>query len=134
MYSVPKPIKLDIVTAIIATADFVGAVLHLSVTNFTPNQNTVLADFTEATFTGYAPSSAVVWGAPFLDAAGDAVSVGSAKTFVQTGVGVVNIVYTWYLETALGAYLCGGALDTPVNFAAMGDGVTLVPTFKFTGN
>lgn len=134
MYSIPKAIKLDIVTGVIALADFVGAILHLSTTNFTPNQNTVLADFTEATFTGYAASSAVTWGAAHLEPNGNAVSVGSAKTFTQTGTTITEIVYSWYLVTALGAYLLGGAFDTPLNFNQVGAGVTVVPTFEFAGN
>lgn len=134
MLSFPKLQLLDMCDAMVATTPFVGAVLHLSTTNFTPGKNTILADFTEATFTGYAASSAIVWGASHLDVNDNAVSVGSAKTFLQTGDTVTNIVFTWFVTTALGAYLMGGAFDTPLNFAEAGDGVTVIPTYLQSGS
>jgi len=134
MYSVPKPQKVNIVNAIVAMTQFVGAILHLSTTDIIPDQDTELADFTECDFTGYAASSAIVWGSAYLDATGNGTSAGTAKTFVATGSTITNIAYTYYVTTALGAYLFGGRLLVPVNFAEAGDGVTLLPTFVFQGS
>lgn len=80
--------------------------------NYTPSVASVLADFDEADFTGYAPVAIDDTALPVVrvDAVGNVYAVDPVvKSFAQTGTGTVNTVYGWFIY--------GGASGTRVSFA-----------------
>lgn len=114
----PKTEKLALVNAKVALASFVGAKLHLFSNNFSPSEDSILADFTEVAYTGYAAQT-VTWSAAFYDQNGEPVSSGGALLFIQTAVTVTGIAYGAYLTDTAGAVLLGaGRLDNaPFGFS-----------------
>lgn len=108
-------------TAKIAIAAYVGAKLHLYKNDFTPSHLSVLADFIEADFGGYA-AAVVTWSAVFLDQNGVPVSTIGEILFAMTGA-PTNLVYGCYLTDAAGTGLLWSTRfdTTPVNFAVAPD-------------
>jgi hypothetical protein len=86
--------------------------------NIVPTPSNVLADFTEADFTGYAQQS-ITWGAVGVDQSGIPVGPGTV-TFTQTAVTVSEIVYGMFIVDSTGAIVGAALFDTPVNFGAVG--------------
>jgi hypothetical protein len=83
-----------------------GAKIGLATARITPGVNLVLGDLTLPTYTGYASSSAVTWGAAAQDDTGNPYTVGGAKTFTPSD----DVV-----EDAINAVFC-----------VAGDGTTLL--------
>lgn len=122
----PKAEKLALVNAKVLLASFVGAKLHLYSNNYVPTPDSVLADFTECIFTGYAAKT-VTWSPAFYDQNGIAVSSGGALLFIQSAATVGDSAWGAYLTDTAGATLLGSArLDAPpYNFAAANDALEL---------
>jgi hypothetical protein len=71
--------------------------VHLFKNNFTPDPGSVLADFTEATFTGYAAVQSIAkFGTPYKVIDGEYQTDSSAFNFACSG-GSSQTVYGWYL-------------------------------------
>jgi hypothetical protein len=132
MVVVPATIDKDILAlAIAATAILDGAKVALFQNNLNPDKDTQLADITPADFTGYATSSAVVWGTPGFNLAGDAVVAAGSKQF-QAGspATVANVIYGWYLVDTTGLILLASdRFPAPVNVSAPLQLVDVVATF-----
>jgi hypothetical protein len=94
--------------------------------NFTPNKSSLLADFTECDFTGYADVDIADWNDPYVDDEGSVSIVAPIATFAATGSAVTNLAYGWYYVTTGGALVMGERFDEPVNFAASGNTLNLV--------
>ena len=107
-------------------------VVRLFVNDIQPGQNSVLADFVEATFGGYAASAAVVWSDPYSLPDGSAVVDGGGFTVVCTGTPVDETIYGYYLtKSGVGGALVEAVrLATPIPIGQVGDGGTIVPQAK----
>src|SRR6185503_17176352 len=93
----------------------------------TPSENLELADLTVATFNGYALSSAVVWGTPFINEDNLPQVLGDITQFTAGSGSPSNmpeVVQGWYLVDAAGTGLLAAELfDEPVEIAAEGEAV-----------
>lgn len=110
---------------IAASAPFNGAIVHLYMNNVSPVKNQGVTQFTEATFTGYAASSALVFGTVLVDVNGVAVLQGGQKEFVASGSTIGNNIYGAYVTDSTGATLLDAwrFADAPLVIANSGDGV-----------
>lgn len=124
--AIPRAQDLADLTAKILLADYVGAKLHLYSNDFTPSVDTILADFTECIYTGYA-AIAVTWSAPFYDQNNIPVSSIGELLFVQTGIVATDNCFGVFLTNAAGAKLLWSArLDAPpFNFNRNGDALPI---------
>ncbi len=107
-----------------------GATLSLFQNNITPTPATALADFVEATFTGYSRKTGIVSFVTYNDSGtGDQIVNGTVlQLFAATGTPTPQTVYGWYLQdSALAVLLCWGLLDTPYAFNASGDKLEVYP-------
>lgn len=92
-------------------------------TNVAPIQPAdTIADITEATYAGYARSSAVTFGTPHLDSEGNAVAVALPKEFKPNANGAEVVVTQIALVDAAGTGLLRTAvLDEPITFSTTMD-------------
>jgi hypothetical protein len=90
------------------------------------------ADFTLATFDGYAASGNITWGTAVLLADGNWWLVGDAKAFVMTGLTTQETIlgYFGYLTGSPNVVRFAELFDTPDPFTQIGDSVTVVPKFR----
>lgn len=106
--------------------------LHLYVNNVAPNEDTVVADLTQATFAGYAAVAALAFGTCYIDADGNFKLSAPSEQFTATGIGVLETVYGYYLTDAAGTVLHGAnLLDTPVPITQIGDGLIVQPDITY---
>lgn len=93
----------------------------------------VLADFTAADFTGYAPILAQTWGAPFIDADANLQLNSPVQQFVCTGTGVFDPVIGYYVwrEGTPDVLLFADRFSTPISLALLGDGVAFTISMEF---
>jgi hypothetical protein len=123
----------NIVEELVRLTTAVGAVpllaptFHLFENNFTPTPTSLLADYVEATFSGYA-AVATAFGTPGLDP--NNIPVAPAPvTYITTGV-TPGVAYGIYILDSTGALVAGSRFDgAPFNFAVAGD--QLVGTVLF---
>jgi hypothetical protein len=115
----------NIVEELTRLATAVGAVpllaptVHLYQNNFTPTPTSLLADFTECTFSGYA-AVAAPFGTPGLDVTNIPVAP-LPVTFITDGV-TPGVAYGIYIVDSAGHLVCGARFDAaPYNFAIAGD-------------
>jgi len=99
--------------------------------NFTPDPASVLGDFTEATFGGYAAVQVnSKFGSPYKVIDGEYQTDSSAFTFTQT-TGANQLIYGWYLTWFDGSttwVLKSAVLQTPWLMAVGGSlSITLSP-------
>ena len=131
MLILPNSARRQVIDDLKDVGEYLDAVVvKLYQNDYTPNPDTVLADFTEATFDGYAASTAIVWGATFTNSVNQAETVGDVKQFTATGATTPNLIYGYYLVS--GATLKGGEkFDSPVPVNGVGDAVIVIPRFAF---
>ncbi len=104
--------------------------LHLFVNDETPDDDTVIGDLTEASFTGYATKvlTRAGWGAPGT-AGGITSSVYAQQQFDNTG-GPTETVYGYYVTATDGGELLWlERLDDP-RVVASGDNAKITPRFE----
>lgn len=99
--------------------------IRLFTNDFQPTPNSLLVDFTEATFPGYAgvamPTLSVG-----LNSAGRWEMFGQSNAiFAQNGAGS-ETVHGWYVENAGGQMSVAERFDDPVLFTGQGDYLVLV--------
>lgn len=70
---------------------------YLFQNNMTPDQNTVLADLTQATFSGYAASVCNFGAATIVSHKGKIVGT-APLTFTHNGGGTANTIYGYYVK------------------------------------
>jgi hypothetical protein len=89
----------------------------------------VLADFTEAGFTGYlAVTLSSTWLEGLDGAARGIEKYNGLASFICTAVSGPDTVYGWYITDGAGAALFAyGFFDAPVVIGAIGDQITVVP-------
>jgi len=107
-----------------------GATILLFKNNYLPTKDTVLADLTECTFTGYSRSSAVTWATPQMSSeTGVPVIYGDQKSFICTATpDPAQSVYGWAIILEGTPDLLVGAelLETP-ELIEDGSFLTIVP-------
>lgn len=109
-----------------------GAAIRLFKNDLTPINTTVLADFIQADFTGYAAQTLAGWAVAILDANNKGSSTATVNTWTCSGLAVPNTVYGVYIVSAAGALLyaernpSGGIL---VN--SIGQTYAYTPVFTF---
>jgi hypothetical protein len=84
--------------------------LHLFTNNVTPSPTSVIADFTEADYTGYASQPIPGVGAVGWASQGAAVAYSGPVIFAPTGTAVTNIIYGYYITDSGSTHLWGAAL------------------------
>lgn len=105
-----------------------GAKVKLFKNEKTPSSGDVLADYTEADFTGYVESTAVTWGTPYVDEVGRAVILGDLKTFAATGSGTTNIIYGYYVvDSAEEVLLYAEKFEEPRDMDETADAIPVIP-------
>lgn len=88
--------------------------------------STVLADFTEADYDGYAEITIAAFHNPYIDPAGGASIQSGTQQFDFVSVPLTtNIVLGWYLKNAAGALVVAGTFDAPIAMAQPGDAIPL---------
>lgn len=122
--------------AAIKTAELDGSKLGLYTNDFTPNANTVIGDFTVATFTGYAQVTITLFDAAYIDENANAAIIGGLVQFAPASPYTVGeSVYGWYLTTSTGALISGGRFpNAPVPMGVAGNYVQVVPGEVFAQN
>jgi hypothetical protein len=121
-----------ILTALTAAlAPWAGAIVHLFKNNFTPSPASVLADYMEADFSGYAASAAIVWNPAAFLPDGTAVVTGDAKVFGTTSPAtILNTVYGWYATNAGGTVLLfGRRFDNPIALNGPFQDIVVLPAY-----
>jgi len=120
---IPVAESLVIVNAVVALTTWATAKLHLYSNNLVPNENSVLADFTECVYSGYAAQT-ITWSSGFIDAQGNACASSGEKIFTDTGA-TPDLCYGVYITDSGGTVLlASGAIDN-APFGFSGSGVTL---------
>lgn len=132
---VPYAFGLEILTELVDTGNALDALkLGLFQNDIVPDNLTTLALLTPADFDGYTIFSPVVWGTPYYDLDGVPLVVGGDKTWVATGGTTPNTIYGWYLTNTGGTKLVKASrFAASVGIAAAGQGMTVVPWFRYSG-
>jgi len=128
---VPVSSQLAILDAIIASLPGPGTVtVHLYANDVTPTPATVLADLTEANFTGYADVDVTPNAAGENPDGWGQVDIPEAH-FEATGAAIPNNVFGYYLtDTTNLVLLAAGHFDVPVVFDETGDALNLVSNLQ----
>lgn len=103
---------------LVGTAPISTAKLRLFQNDFHPNQTSVLADFTEADYTGYTEADPT-WGAIYYDTPSGLAIASYPAVFQPTGTTVANTIYGWYItdDPATIWFACE-RFDNPVQMAS----------------
>lgn len=89
---------------------------------------TVLADFTEANFNGYAATSVGSWAAA-MTISNKAKAVGTPRTWTRSAGATSNTILGYYVISQDTLFcLWAEEFDTPIAMNIIGDTVTVVPT------
>lgn len=132
MLVVPDTASISNLNALIAAAaPLDGAKVHLFKNDVVPARGMVLALFTEADFTGYAASSAVVWSAAAIDASGQPTTMGGGKTFTVGAVPTVtNSIFGVFVTNTAGTVLLyAERFAAPVGMTNPNQVLIYVPVF-----
>jgi hypothetical protein len=115
-------------------------VMRLCTNNVTPTETSVLADFTEATFTGYdeVVTDPADWGVSIVDVGGDdhVVAEHPEIEFVSSAGSQNQTIYCAYLATETSGILIAanryesGQIANPI--VNIGDKKTVTPTLSIT--
>lgn len=126
--------RFAIVDLLKATSGYLdGLVVRLFQNDITLTPAAGWGDLVEATFSGYAASSAVVWGSSYVDALGRVHTTAASKQFTASGSTVANVCYGYAVTTSGGSPALKWAVKfpAPVAFAATGNAVIVQPDFAF---
>lgn len=89
--------------------------------------STIITDFTDADFSGYAPAVVANLLAPYLDPVGGVSAQTGTQQFTFDGADVtptINTIYGWYMANG-GDLIACGTFDAPVSMARDGDAIPL---------
>ena len=109
--------------------------MRLYQNNYTPAPGMALANFTEATFTGYS-AQAIVQNGSVAIVSNQAVQADDQVTFQQTGTATTNTIYGYFVtatdpvtstEKVVGARL----FDSPITMDASGSEILVTPSQVF---
>lgn len=99
--------------------------------NFTPTNASVLGNFTECNFAGYAAQNIVTWGAASITAHVGKITA-APNTFTRSTTGAAQNVYGYFVTDAAGAVLEWAELDPagPRVVTNAGDSVTITAVMQ----
>lgn len=122
---VPNEVELNFIYALLAVASNFQVKLYTN--DVTPDQDSVLADFTEATYDGYSP---VNWpfGTPFTDGSNKATVAPVVANFTGPASGGPVDVYGFYVSFSYSGeqlLMAGRLAGAPVTLADVDDVVAL---------
>lgn len=107
---------------------FASMKVVLNQTNVAPTPTSKLADFTPATFDGYAPIAVGSFPTPYIGADGFVHLTWASVQFTMTGSTTPNTIYSWGLTNTAGTiWVAGNAMPAPVQMNAPPDGIIIVP-------
>jgi len=86
---------------------------HLYQNDYVPSPASVLADFTEADFDGYADVDLTLLVGPYLNPQGQPEIQNASVTWAMTGTTTPNTIFGYYFTTLAGAYHSGERFDSP---------------------
>lgn len=86
--------QLDVIRDLITAAE-----IKLFKNNLTISATTVLADFTEANYSGYGGGQTPAWTAVATDGSGRAHTTSDVMTWSHSGGGTSNTIYGYYCES-----------------------------------
>jgi hypothetical protein len=130
--SVPNTTLLSQLAELSGVGDlYDGALVHLYKSPVVLSETTELADFVEADFTGYAPSTAITWQAPAYAPDGRPTLVGGMKTFdAAAPFTIANTIYGYYITNGAGTvYLWAREFDTPIGISGALQSIDVVPSY-----
>jgi len=126
---VPNVSELTLLDALIS-GKLNGAKLRAYQNNYTPVDTSVIGDFTQATFSGYAEITLNTWTAAALNASNKAETSMAAQTWTVAAGGVSNTVYGIYVVDAAGNLLYAEANPAgPVTLNTIGQFYSYLPRF-----
>lgn len=129
----PKAFQLQILDDQMGGADFTGAKLHLFKNDLLPDDETVLADFVAADFSGYAAKT-LTWGDAYFDSNGVPVSSAGEQAFEQTGATGCLVYGGWVTDTAGTKLLWSARLpNAPQPLVDAGDVLPLIARSSIDG-
>lgn len=120
--------ELDLMTGVGGTLN--GVKVHLFNTPFDLTQDSLLAEFIEATFAGYAASAVVVWGAAFMNQNNEAETLGPSILFAATDAVTPNQVHGYYITNGAGTvWIAAEVFATPVPMVDGDSNLVLIPRY-----
>lgn len=108
-----------------------GCNCHLFSNNITVSPATVLTDFVECTFAGYAESAFTAWSSPAIDGDGAAASTPSNAAFTPTSGGGSGTIYGGYVTDPGDSELLW-TWNYPTGGITVAIGITLYVSPNFT--
>lgn len=108
-----------------------NAKLHLFKNNYTPIAGSLLADFTEADFTGYASVTLAGWTTPVI-ISGKSSTSANPVTFTTGTVGTGNTIYGYYVTDSTNTKLLFAERDANAPIAMNVTGYQYKVTVNFT--
>lgn len=126
--AISKSALLDIISTYLAAEDAVHIKLYSN--NLVPSVNSVLGDFTEADFTGYAPILLTGWTDAAWASQGAAVCYGipSAVFNAASPFTVGQTVFGWYAVAGSSSpftLLAAGSFGSGIPMASLGDQILI---------
>jgi hypothetical protein len=121
-------LRLALQTAILT--GWTAGKLHLFKNDFTPGFDSVVGDFTEATFPGYAEIDDVSGPLSGTDAETGLLTVtwADGSSWLAGTIVADETIYGWYItNTAGSSCLAAGRFDTPVLINSTGDILSISP-------
>lgn len=118
--------------AALKTAMLDGGFAGLYQNDITPTVNTLLADLTEADFTGYARVTLAAWLVPYLSAERKGASISPIAIFRQVAPFTVgNQIYGWFVLDKDGVLMLSGRFDNPISMVDINGIIELIVTYFF---
>lgn len=94
--------------------------------------STVIGDFTEADYSGYAAATIAAWLAPYLDPAGGAsIQSGTQQFDFGTLPGNINSINGFYLVNSDGDLILASAFPAPIAMTQPGDAIPVDVVLNF---
>ena len=105
--------------------------LHLYSNNYTPVAGSLLANFTEATFSGYAAQTITAWQSPITVSGRAQLTASALYTFTKSTGAVGNNIYGYYVTDSTGTTLKWAERDAaaPIDMNTAGKKYTILPTY-----
>lgn len=133
MIRVPNSLSLALLGELVGVGGlFAGALIKLFKNDIVPGEESTIATFTAADFTGYAPSAAVTWGTPGVSGDGTPQVLGDTKVFTAgTPLTQAGTVYGVYVTNTAGTVLLyAERFAQPVLISIPGQQVAYTPKFS----
>jgi hypothetical protein len=105
------------------------ATLRLFQNNHVPAVGDVNANYTEATFSGYASVALGTWNPAFLNGSNQGEIDAAPATFTHNAGATTNLIYGAYVTDNAGDVIYAERFGAPISMALNGDTFTYTPRF-----